>query len=345
LNRPTLLPEHAASAVFSDLDKPASPGCSVGVSRQGKVIFERAFGLADLEQQIPLTPISIFDVGSVAKQVTAGSILLLVEAGRLSLADDVHAYIPELPQYDAGVAIDHLLHHTGGIPDYIGLLLAGGAQLAEVTTPADALAALKATPRLEFAPGSRFAYSNSGYFLLGMVVERVSGRSLRAFAAEHFFEPLRMTRSLFRERHDEIIEGLALSYAPGEKSSLMLSMSNWEQVGDGALHTTVGDLLLWAGNLLTAAVGGESWRDTMLTPGRLSDGTAIPYAGGLFIGEHEGERLIWHNGAWAGYRAAFYLLPDSALAVAVASNLASVDAVSRALQVLDVFHDQSSKEA
>jgi CubicO group peptidase (beta-lactamase class C family) len=334
-------PEAATAVLFADLDQPGSPGCSVGVSRQGEVVFEDAFGFADLERAIPLSPATVFDVGSVAKQVTAGSALLLVEDGRLSLADEVRAYVPELPDYCAGITIDHLIHHTGGLPDYIDLLLAGGADLTGVTTTEDALAALRAAPRLRFAPGSRFAYTNSGYFLLGLIVERVSGRGLRAFADERFFGPLGMDHSLFRECHDEAIPGLARAYAQSDGESFTPWTSGWEQVGDGALHTTVGDLLVWADNLRTGAVGGEGWRSAMLTPGRLADGTTTSYGGGLYLEQHRGELHVWHSGQWAGYRAALHLLPDSGLAVAVACNLANVDPASRALQVLDVWHSRN----
>jgi hypothetical protein len=147
-----------------------------------------------------------------------------------------------------------------------------------------------------------------------------------------------MAHSFFRERHDEVIPGLALGYAPGEGGSFTPWTSNWEQVGDGALHTTIGDMLLWADNLLTGSVGGDDWRSAMRAPGRLADGRAISYAGGLFIGAHRGGPLLWHSGEWAGYRAALHLLPDSGLAVVIACNLASIDATELGLRVLDVWH-------
>jgi hypothetical protein len=152
-----------------------------------------------------------------------------------------------------------------------------------------------------------------------------------------------MTRSLVREQHDEIIAGLAVGYAREDEKSFSPWTSGWEQVGDGALHTTVGDLLVWADNLRTGSVGDERWRSAMLTPGRLADGRMIAYAGGLFVDTHQGERLIWHSGQWAGYRATLHLLPDSGLAVAITCNLASIDPASRALLAFDLWHKQRQR--
>jgi len=320
-------------AVFADFDRAGSPGCAVGIADEGKIVVEEQYGQADLGAGTPITEETVFDVGSVSKQFTAASILLLEQDGALSLDDEVHGYVPELPDYGEDVFLDDLLHHTSGIPDYIGLLFDAGFDERGVSTTADALAALVAEPELDFVPGTEFSYSNSNYFLLSLVVERVSGRSLRRFADERIFEPLGMDDSFFRDDSTEVIDNRALGYADG---TFELYTSDWEQTGDGALHTTVGDLLAWADNFVTAKLGGDAFVASMLEPGQLDDGSFVDYSAGVVVTGAGRDLTISHSGAWVGYTADLEIFPEQDLAVAVTCNV-TVDPEALAAEAVDVY--------
>ncbi|MGQ0802422.1 MAG: serine hydrolase domain-containing protein [Actinomycetota bacterium] len=319
--------------VFAEFDRPGSPGCAVGIADEGEVVVEEQYGEADLEAGTPITEETVFDVGSVSKQFTAASILLLEQDGALSLDDEVHMHLPELPEYGEEVLLDDLVHHTSGIPDYIGLLFDAGFDERGVSTTADAVAALVAEAELDFVPGTRFAYSNSNYFLLSLVVERVSGLSLRQFADEQIFEPLGMDRSFFRDDFAEAVEHRALGYEDG---TLALYTSAWEQTGDGAFHTTVADLLAWADNFTTGEVGGDALVDAMLEPGQLDDGSVVDYSAGVVVTGAGRDRTISHSGAWVGYTADLEILPERDLAVAVTCNV-TVDPEALAADAVDAY--------
>src|SRR2546427_533034 len=180
----------AVDEIFVDLTKAGSPGCALGVYRDGKMVYSKGYGLANLEENVPVTPQSVFDIGSTSKQFTAASILLLEKQGKLSINDDVRKYIPELPDYGEKITIAHLLNHTSGLRDYLTLMDLAGINTDGVTTDEDALQIIFRQKALNFAPGSDWLYSNTGFFLLSVIVKRVSGKTLREFAAEDIFTPL-----------------------------------------------------------------------------------------------------------------------------------------------------------
>ena len=215
--------EKAAAAVdevFSDLTKPGSPGCALAVYRDGKIIYAKGYGLANIEENVAITPQSVFDIGSTSKQFTAASILLLEKQGKLSVNDNVRKYIPELPSYGQKITILQLLNHTSGLRDYLSLMELAGVNTDSVTTDADALALITRQKALNFAPGSDFLYSNTGYFLLSVIVQRVSGKTLREFAAENIFAPLEMTHTQYRDNHAALIANRALAYEEQENKAV-----------------------------------------------------------------------------------------------------------------------------
>src|SRR6202521_5381069 len=229
----------AVDEVFGDLTKSGSPGCALGVYRDGKIIYSKGYGLANIEENVAITPQSVFDIGSTSKQFTATSILLLEKQGKLSDRDDVRKYLPELPDYGQKITILQLLNHTSGLRDYLSLMKLAGINIDSVTTDADALALITRQKALNFAPGSDFLYSNTGFFLLSVIVQRVSGKSLREFAAENIFAPLEMTHTQYRDDHAALIANRALAYEEREnKDGYTLDVSYFEQTGDGAVHTS-----------------------------------------------------------------------------------------------------------
>src|ERR1700736_281311 len=250
----------AVDEVFDDLAKPGSPGCALGVYREGQMIYAKGYGLANLEENVAITPKSVFDIGSTSKQFTAASILLLEKQGKLLVNDDVRKYIPELPDYGQKITVLQLLNHSSGLRDYLALMELAGINTDSVTTDEDALALIARQKGLNFAPGGDWLYSNTGFFLLSIIVKRTSGKSLREFAAENIFTPLEMTRTQFRDDHASLIANRALAYDEKEKKNgYTLNVSYFEQTGDGAVHTSVEDLLKWDENFYNPRVGGQNF--------------------------------------------------------------------------------------
>src|SRR6266851_4653433 len=206
----------AVDEVFVDLTKPGSPGCALAVARDGKIIFENGYGRANVEEKVPITPQTVFDIGSTSKQFTSASILLLENQGKLALQDDIRKYVPEIPNYGHQITILNLLNHTSGLRDYLTLFDLAGVNTDSVTTDDDALAIIARQKALNFEPGSEWLYSNSGFFLLSVIVKRVSGKTLREFAAENIFTPLEMTHTVFRDEHTQLVPNRALAYEAKE---------------------------------------------------------------------------------------------------------------------------------
>src|SRR5260370_14660318 len=202
----------AVDEIFVDLTKEGSPGCALGVYRNGKMVYSKGYGLANLEQNVPITPQSVFDIGATSKQFRASSILRLEKQGKLSINDDVRKYIPELPHYGQNVTILHLLNHTSGLRDYLTLMDLAGIHIDGVTTDEDALQIISRQKALNFAPGSDWLYSNTGFFLLSVIVKRVSVKTLREFAGENIFTPLAMTPPHFPAHPPPLTSSTPLLY-------------------------------------------------------------------------------------------------------------------------------------
>ena len=324
-------------AVFADYNRSDSPGCAVGVYRNGEILETRGYGMAALEQRVAIGSLTVFDIGSTSKQFTAASIALLAQDGKLSLDDNVRVYIPELPEYEHPITIRHMLNHTSGLRDYIGLMLLAGVDIDDVTGSDDALAIITRQRALNFQPGSEWLYSNSGYFLASVIVERVSGKSLREFARARIFEPLGMRHTQYRDDYRLVIPNRASAYAPRTDGGYAIDMSNWQQVGDGAVFTTVEDLLRWDRNFYEPRVGGQRLPEDLLTMGVLNDGETLDYALGLVHGEYRGLPTVSHGGSWGGYRAELLRFPGEHFSVAVLCNLATTNPSRLAQEVADIY--------
>lgn len=307
------------------------PGCAVGVARDGTTVYEGGYGVADLASGRPIDATTTFDIASVSKQFTAAAVLLLEDEGLVGLDDEVGAFLPELPDDQGAVTLEQLLHHTGGLPEYTELL-AEEYEDTDVTTTAQALDAVVRAGGTEFPPGTEFAYSNTGYFLLGLVVERVSGVSLGEFVDDEVFAPLGMDASVVRDDADLDVPDGAEGYSVGPGGGYRPNTTNWEQAGDGAVWSSVRDLLVWADNLSTFALGGETLREGMLTPGPVPDEEGYGYGGGLVLGDGE----IEHSGSWAGFSSQLIVAPAPGVAAVVLCNRDDAEVYDLAARVLDL---------
>ncbi len=322
--------------LFAAWDTITSPGAALAVIQDGVLIYERGYGMAKIEDGLVMTPRKIFDIGSVSKQFTAACLALLVRDGKVAVTDDIRKYIPEFPVYDRPVTIEHLIHHTSGIRDYNALLdLAGFRDDSDCPTNEESLDIICRQKALNYAPGEEFSYTNSGYFLIGVIVERVSGKSLNDFAQERIFRPLGMSHTLFQQDHTQIIPERASGYGTSEKG-FRLYMSNWDEVGDGNIYTSVEDLYLWD-QAFTSGKLGPGITDLLQTVGTLNDGTKQDYAWGLRIRSYKGLKTVSHGGAWAGFRAAILRFPDQNFSVICLANLESMNPEGLCERVADIY--------
>jgi CubicO group peptidase (beta-lactamase class C family) len=333
---PDSVPERV-DRIFAPWDHVNSPGCALGVSRDGEMIYQRGYGMSNLEHAIAITPQSIFHVASISKQFTAFSILLLEQDGELSVSDDVRKYIPELPSYGKTVTIDHLLHHTSGLRDQWDLLGLADWREDDLITEDDVLRVVTRQKELNFEPGAEYLYSNTGYTLLAIIVKRVSGKSLRDFADERIFRPLDMTSTHFHDDHTMIVPGRTQAYQPREDGGWRISIPVFDTDGATSLFTTVGDLLRWERNFADAKVGGPALIAKLTATGALEGGEPISYARGVVVGTYRGLATVGHNGADAGYRADVVRFPDQRLAVAVLCNLANINPSQLSRRVAEVY--------
>ncbi len=308
---------------------PATPGCACAVSKDGKVLLNRAYGSADLERNVPLSTNSIFDAGSVRKQFVAAAVLLLVEDGKLSLSDDVRKHFPQLPDYGQKITLDNLLTHTSGIRDWQPLLnLADGDP--------DAMTMILRQRGLNFMPGEEWSYSNSGYVLLTEIVNRTSGISFSEFAQKRLFDRLGMKETTYVFDMTKVIKNRALAYGK-EKDTWKLDIYLGNDRGSaGALLTTPADLLIWndalANNLLGAFVSKK-----LQEPAKLNNGRKLSYTRGLTVAPFRGQRMLSHSGGAAGYHSWTGQLPDYKLSVAVMCNSDAMAASSIAQRIIALF--------
>jgi CubicO group peptidase (beta-lactamase class C family) len=330
------VPESQVDAIFSRWTR-ETPGCAVGVARAGRPVLQKAYGMADLEHDVPNTAETIFEAGSVSKQFTAAAVLLLARDGKLSLDDPARKYIPELPEYGAPLTIRHMLQHTSGLRDWGEVAaIAGWPRTSRVHTHAHVLEIASRQQSLNFPSGTQYSYSNTGYNLAAVIVARVSGQSFAEFSQERIFTPLGMTRTSWRDDHTRIVKGRAVAYSQ-TGGGFRINMPFENVHGNGGLLTTVGDLLRWNEHFVTPAIGDAAFVQLQQEPGRFNDGRAHTYAMGLMVRTFRGVPEISHSGSTAGYRAQLSRYPNQQVSVAVLCNGSSGNATQAAASVAGLY--------
>jgi CubicO group peptidase (beta-lactamase class C family) len=334
--------------LFSKYDKKDSPGCAVGVIRDGRLVYKRGYGMANLDFNVPNSPVTVFNVASMSKQFTAASIILLAQQRKISFDDDIRKYIPEIPDYGTPITIRQLAYHTSGLRDYTDLIELSADRIENIHTDQDILRMLARQKRLNFKPGERHLYSNSGYVLLGLIVERVTGKTLRAFENEFIFQPLGMTNTLVYDDRTMVVKNRASGYVAKDDGSYQMRASLWDRVGDGGVLTTVEDLFLWDQNFYNPKVGNLELINLMTTPGTLTSGEKIAYTFGLEPTRYKGLPVIMHGGSIRGFRAQMYRFPEQKFSVICLCNNGSISPTSIIEKVADIYladHFKSSDTA
>jgi len=324
--------------IFASYYNKHSPGCSVGVIHDGSFVYRKSYGEASLELGVPLSSTSVFYMASVSKQFTAASIVLAAEQGFLSLDDDVRKYIPELPDYGYPITLRQMLHQTSGFRDFLALTYLAGRDTSALSSSDDVLKLIVRQKALNNVPGEEFVYSNSNYFLLGIIVKRATGRSLAEFAAANMFNPLAMTRTLFYDDNSVVVPNRVAAYDPGKEGSFRVDWSTiFDMVGSGGVMSNVDDLLLWDRNFYSNKVGKGTLVRELEAHGVLNNGHLINYGLGLWLGEYRGLKTVEHSGGTFGYRTELLRFPEQRFSVIVLCNVADADVEGSARKISDLY--------
>ncbi len=336
-------PPQKIDAIFTEFDHSGSVGCAVGVARNGEFVYRKGYGYANLDWNIPITPSTVFYMGSVSKQFTAAAIALLAHEGKLSLDDDIREYLPEMPRRDPAVTIRQVVHHMSGVPDMYRVMGQNGLSTWDRFSRLEALELL-AKQELDFAPGEEYQYSNGGYFLLSMVVERASGKSLREYTTEKIFQPLGMNDTHFHDDPVHIVKRRAMSYGTREEGEQGVEgeyyqsyQGNFALPGAGGLYSTVEDLLQWDRNYLNNQLGGSDLMDLVHTKGVLNSGEELSYAFAIREGEHRGLTTLGHSGSYMGFKTSYVRYPEQRFSVWVLCNMGEIVPANYGRQVAELF--------
>ncbi|MEM5775699.1 MAG: serine hydrolase domain-containing protein, partial [Anaerolineaceae bacterium] len=328
-------------ALFSKWDTTYSPGCALALIKDGEIAYSRGYGMASLEFGVPITPQTIFQIGSISKQFTAMAIAILAVEDRLNLNDDVRRYLPQVPDFGKTITLNHLIHHTSGMRSIGEVNMIAGNRGDDVTYMSDYLGLLYRQRALNFDPGERYLYCNTGFALLGAIVQKVTGLTLQQFCHQRIFEPLGMKHTLFQESHRLVLPGFAQSYAPLDGGGFEREILPHGLPGSTSLLTTVEDLLYWDREFYTGDVLGKAVIDQAHETGVLNNGQTIDYAFGIHINQYRGLKTVKHTGSDAGFRACLLRFPDERFTILILSNLSNSNPEKTARKIADlVLADQ-----
>jgi CubicO group peptidase (beta-lactamase class C family) len=318
--------------LFKDFDKPNVPGASVGIFKNGEIVYEKAFGLANLETKEAATPLTNYRLASLSKQFTAMAAMILIDEGKLTLETKVSDVISDFPSYASNIRVRHLLGHIGGLRDYEGSV-SGSGQVSDY----DVLKIYQNMGSSMFSAGSSYHYSNGGFVMLGLLVEKASGQNYGDFLRTRIFEKLGMTNSVLMQK-EVSIPHRAYGYSPSGGDFHKTDQSSTSATrGDGCVYTSVREWLLWERALLNSTLVRPELQKLAFTPGTLNSGSKTSYGFGWMLGEHEGEARQYHTGSTIGFRTGIERVPSSGLAVVVLANRANSEPWNIARRILDMY--------
>lgn len=331
--------------LFSRWNKPNSPGMSIGVVSNGKMMYSKGYGLANLEHNIPNNLNTAFNIASNGKQFTAAAIVLLKMQGKLDFNSTVKEIFPDIPDYFKDITLKHLLHHTSGLRDFSQITYLSGLRPNDYYNDDDIYAWIKNQKSLNFKPGEEFLYSNSNYWLLGQIVKKVSGSSLAEFAKKEIFHPLKMNATNFIDNNSTIIKNRATGYYYSRRRrDFRAVVSTLEHTGNGGVYTTVNDLKKWIDAYHAKTILNTNFWKLMTTQGMLKNGTEIEYACGLEIQKYKGLETIKHGGRAPGYLSDIINFPEENFAVIVLTNATNTNATQLGYQIADIFLKEKFKD-
>lgn len=338
----TSVTETEIDGIFSEWDQEGSPGCAVAIYDKDRILFQKGYGTANLEDGTSITPQTVFYIGSVSKQFAAAAIALLTVRGELDLDKPVRHYLPEMPVFDVEPTVRHLVHHTSGIPDLYALLALYDIDLEGVVPFRKMIDIITMQKHLNFEPGSKYLYSNAGYTLLAEIIHRVSGKSLKEYTTQEIFQPLGMGNTHFHDDRNHKFDHRALSYQPSNDGFELSYLYNFEGVGPGGLYSTLGDLLKWNLQLEENKLpDAEGFNDLMRSQGVLSNGETLDYAFALVLNRYKGLIKEGHAGSFMGFRAHFQRFPEYKFATSVLCNLGNINPANLSDRIADLYLEKN----
>ena len=323
--------------IFNQWNHKNSPGAALSIIKDGKIIYSKGYGMADLEHDIPVTDSTIFYIGSVSKQFVTMCILLLEEQGKLKLNDKVQKYLSDFPEYESPITIQHFIHHTSGVRDNLTLWELAGNSILDHIDKEEMYQMIKRQKTLNFPPGEKYLYSNSCYFMLALIIEKVSGESLKSFAQKNIFQPLSMNHTFFGDDNTKIIKNRAFSYNT-TKDGFTNNIMRFDLVGSGGLYSNIKDMYLWDQNFYNNKLGKRNMAliNKMHQDGLLNNGQSCGYAYALHNGTYRGLKTVSHGGALAGYRSFYLRFPQENLSIVILGNLGQLNTGNLANKVADI---------
>ena len=322
-------------SIFRTFDRTDAPGCAIGVYRDGRILYARGYGMANLELGVPITPRTAFNIESVTKQFTATAVLLLEQEGKLSLDDPISRYFPEMPPYASGITVRQMLQHTSGLREVWWLSILAGRSFEFDTV--DVLRLITRSAETSFPPGTRHAYSNSGFILAGQLVYRLSGQSLGAFLRERVFDPLGMDDTRLPDDPTLIIPGRAEGYSTRGDEFRNTREGLGFGLGNSNLQTTIEDFVRWDRNWDSPTVGGRALVESLVVPGPHPKEETWRPGLGVFVATYRGLRTVGHSGEGDGFISAYLRFPDQKFSVACFCNVYTANAWGLAQAVATVY--------
>ena len=320
-------------ALFQKCNRTDLPGCAVAIVKKGEIIYKKGYGMADLERGVPIVPSTVFYAGSISKQFVASCALLLSERKSLDLSAPIQRYLTDFPHYQAPITVQHLIYHTSGIRDYFEILEEAGINYLNQIARDDVYNLIRSQDSLNFLPGEKYAYSNSGYLMLSMIIEKVTKMTFREFAEQEIFQPLGMTHSLFLDNTNMLVPNRAWGYRINIDDQVENMLMRFDLVGSGGLYTTVEDLFLWDQNFYNSKIGSERFIEKLLTTDRLNNGDDTQYAFAVRKDTLLGKNVIGHSGSLGGYRAQYIQFPDDETSIIILGNYANFKPGERAHEI------------
>ena len=328
-------------SLFLEWNQPNHPGGSVGVMQNGQIIYSSAFGLASLEYLVPNNTNTIYNIASVSKQFTSMGILILEQQGKLSIDEDIRTYLPDLPDFGEKVTLRHCMHHTSGMRSLHALLGMAGWRGDDTRTNADLFRFMKKQKELNFKPGERYLYCNTGYMLMADIIEKISGETFPVWMKKNVFQPLGMIDTYVAERYNSVVPGNATSYLRSGDEGFSRAIDFWDYIGSGNMHATTRDLLNWMENYHRPTEDWAPLFERMKTTDLLNNGDRLDYAFGVGTSDYKGEKRISHGGSIGGFRSHVATFPQHQLNIVVLTNFSAGNAGGKTYKIADILLDKA----
>lgn len=328
---------HQIDSLFIEWNKPNHPGGVIGVMKNGKTVFSKAYGLASLEYLAPNTTSTLFNTASVSKQFTAMGIVVLQQQGKLSVDDDIRKYLPELPDFGETITISHLLHHTSGLRSLHAMLGLAGWRGDDARTNEDLNRFVLNQRDLNFKPGDEYLYCNTGYMLMLNIIEKITGEKFSDWMKKSVFDPLGMINTYVEENYSRIVPNNATSYYNKQNNQFERAVEYWGYIGSGNMHSNTSDLLQWLTNFYDPQPNWEAHFKILQTLDKFNNGEDNNYAYGVVVGEYNGYKRVQHGGSIGGFRSYIGVYPEEELKIVVLTNFSSSSTGSKANQISDIL--------